>query len=119
MIVQDLRAHHQLSQIVQQLRHVKKEDTVGYSRKGILSRDSLIGAIPIGYADGYDRGLGRGIGQVVVRGKKVPIVGNVCMDVCMIDLTDVPEVQVGDEVILFGKEHSINILSQQLNTHYL
>jgi alanine racemase len=99
-----------------QLRHVKKEDTVGYSRKGILSRDSLIGAIPIGYADGYDRGLGRGIGQVVVRGKKVPIVGNVCMDVCMIDLTDVPEVQVGDEVILFGKEHSINILAQQLNT---
>jgi alanine racemase len=99
-----------------QLRHVKKEDTVGYSRKGILSRDSLIGAIPIGYADGYDRGLGRGIGQVVVRGKKVPIVGNVCMDVCMIDLTDAPEVQVGDEVILFGKEHSINILAQQLNT---
>ena len=87
-----------LKTTILQLRHVPKEETVGYSRKGILKRDSLIAAIPIGYADGLNRHLGRGACYCLVNGCKAPYVGNICMDVAMIDVTDVPNVHEGDTV---------------------
>lgn len=99
-----------------QLRSVPKEDTVGYSRKGVLTRDSLIAAIPIGYADGLNRKLGNRAWSVLVNGVHAPIVGNVCMDVCMIDVTDVPNVKEGDTVIVFGKENPLQKMADLLGT---
>lgn len=99
-----------------QIRKVSKEDTVGYSRKGKLTRDSIIGAIPIGYADGLNRKLGNRNWSVLVNGVFAPIVGNVCMDVCMIDLTDVPNAKEGDTVVIFGKGNPIQKMADVLET---
>lgn len=98
-----------------QIRKVPQSETVSYCRNGRLDRDSVIGAIPIGYADGLDRRLGNRNGSVWINGTLVPIVGNVCMDVCMIDLTGV-DAKVGDEVEVFGKNYSISNLARQLGT---
>ena len=97
------------------IRNVKGNQTVGYGRKGVLTQDSRIAVIPVGYADGLNRHLSRGIGEVMVKGKRVPIVGNICMDACMIDITGM-DVQVGDEVEIFGKHIPVTELSQKLDT---
>ena len=104
-----------LKTTILQLREVKKEDTVGYSRKGILQRDSRIAAIPIGYADGLNRHLGNGHCYCLVNGKKAPYVGNICMDVAMIDVTDIP-CQEGDMVEIFGEQLPVTVLSDALDT---
>lgn len=98
-----------------QIKELEATDTVGYGRKGMLQRPSRIAAIPIGYADGLDRRLGNGMGCVVVNGVRVPIVGNVCMDVCMIDVTDVP-CSVGDRVEVFGTQITVDEIAQKLGT---
>ena len=105
-----------LKTTILQLRRVPKDETVGYSRKGVLTRDSLIAAIPIGYADGLNRHLGRGAGYCLVNGHKAPYVGNICMDVAMIDVTDVPDVQEGDKVEIFGEHLPVTVLSDILQT---
>lgn len=97
------------------VREVKADQTVGYGRKGVLNRDSRIAVIPVGYADGLNRHLSCGVGEVMVCGKRVPIVGNICMDACMIDITDTPA-QVGDEVEIFGKQIPVTELSDKLDT---
>lgn len=97
------------------IRQVKGEQTVGYGRKGVLSRDSRIAVIPVGYADGLNRHLSRGVGEMMVRGKRVPVVGNICMDACMLDITDT-DAQVGDEVEIFGKHIPVTELSDKLGT---
>ena len=89
---------------------MKKGDTVGYSRKGIINKDSRIAVVPIGYEDGYLRIFGNGNAYMTVQGVKCPTVGNICMDMCMIDVTDVPTKE-GDEVIVFGKNPSIQDLA--------
>ncbi len=104
-----------LKTTILQLRHVPKEDTVGYSRKGILGRDSVIAAIPIGYADGLNRGLGRGKCYCLVNGRKAPYVGNICMDVAMIDVTGI-ECHEGDSVEIFGEHLPVTVLSDTLGT---
>ena len=104
-----------LKTIILQLRHVPKDETVGYSRKGILERDSVIAAIPIGYADGLDRHLGRGRCYCLVNGQKAPYVGNICMDVAMIDVTDIP-CHEGDVVEIFGQHLPVTVLSDVLDT---
>ena len=98
-----------------QIHDVKKEDTVGYSRKGQLTRNSRIAAIPIGYADGLDRHLGCGNGYCLVNNKKAPYVGNICMDVAMIDVTDIP-CKEGDSVEIFGDNLPVTALSDILGT---
>lgn len=98
-----------------QIKKVPKEETVGYSRKGILNRDSRIAAIPIGYADGLNRHLGNGHGYCIVNGQKAPYVGNICMDVCMIDVTDI-DCKEGDRVEIFGDHLPISVLSDWLGT---
>ena len=105
-----------LKTTILQLRHVPKEETVGYSRKGILTRDSVIAAIPIGYADGLNRHLGRGACYCLVNGQKAPYVGNICMDVAMIDVTDIPDVREGDSVEIFGEHLPVTVLSDVLDT---
>lgn len=104
-----------LKTTILQIRDVDGEDTVGYSRKGHLVRPSRIAAIPIGYADGLNRHLGCGHAYCVVNGKKAPYVGNICMDVCMIDVTDI-DCREGDQAIIFGDELPITKLSDMLGT---
>ena len=105
-----------LKTTILQLRHVPKDETVGYSRKGVLTRDSVIAAIPIGYADGLNRHLGRGACYCLVNGQKAPYVGNICMDVAMIDVTDIPSVHEGDTVEIFGEHLPATVLSDVLQT---
>ena len=104
-----------LKTTILQLRHVPKDETVGYSRKGVLTRDSVIAAIPIGYADGLNRHLGRGKGYCLVNGQKAPYVGNICMDVALIDVTDIP-CKEGDTVEIFGEHLPVTVLSDILDT---
>ena len=114
----DNRMLHTVSTLkttILQLRHVPKEETVGYSRKGILTRDSVIAAIPIGYADGLNRHLGRGKCYCLVNGQKAPYVGNICMDVAMIDVTDI-DCHEGDMVEIFGEHLPVTVLSDVLDT---
>jgi alanine racemase len=110
-----LRCVSTLKTTILQLRHVPKDETVGYSRKGVLTRDSVIAAIPIGYADGLNRHLGRGACYCLVNGQKAPYVGNICMDVAMIDVTDIP-CQEGDSVVIFGEHLPVTVLSDVLDT---
>ena len=105
-----------LKTTILQLRRVPKDETVGYSRRGVLTRDSLIAAIPIGYADGLNRHLGRGAGYCLVKGQKAPYVGNICMDVAMIDVTDISNVHEGDSVEIFGEHLPASVLSDILDT---
>ncbi len=98
-----------------QIHDVPQEDTVGYSRKGYLNRASRIASIPIGYADGLNRHLGNGHAYCLVNGQKAPYVGNICMDVCMIDVTDI-DCKEGDCVEIFGNHLPITVLSDILDT---
>lgn len=104
-----------LKTTILQIRDVPACDTVGYSRMGRLTRPSRIAAIPIGYADGLNRHLGRGNAYCLVNGKPAPYVGNICMDVCMIDVTDI-DCREGDQAIIFGDELPITLLSDKLGT---
>ncbi len=99
-----------------QIKEIPATETVGYSRKGVLKRTSRIAMVPIGYADGYDRRLGNGNARMLVHGKSCPTVGNVCMDVTFLDVTDCPEAQEGDEVIIFGRDLPLSELSDCLGT---
>ncbi len=104
-----------LKTTILQMRAVPADETVGYSRKGKLSRDSVIAAIPIGYADGLDRHLGNGNGYCIVNGCKAPYVGNICMDVAMIDVTGI-DCKEGDMVEIFGNNLPVSVLSDALGT---
>lgn len=104
-----------LKTTILQIRDVAAEDTVGYSRRGHLNRPSRIAAIPIGYADGLNRHLGNGHAYCLVNGKKAPYVGNICMDVCMIDVTDI-DCKEGDQAEIFGDHLPITVLSDILDT---
>ena len=104
-----------LKTTILQIHEVPKEETVGYSRKGHLERDSRIAAIPIGYADGLNRRLGNGHAYCLVNGQKAPYVGNICMDVCMIDVTDI-DCKEGDKAIIFGDDLPVTVLSEILET---
>ena len=109
---------HQVSTLkttILQLRHVKAGDSIGYSRRTVLDRDSLIGAIPIGYADGLDRHLGNRHGYCIVAGQRAEYVGNICMDVAMIDVTGI-DCHEGDTVEIFGEHLPVTTLSSELNT---
>ena len=104
-----------LKTTILQIRDVPQEETVGYSRKGRLDRDSRIAAIPIGYADGLNRHLGNGRAWCLVNGQRAPYVGNICMDVCMIDVTDI-DCKEGDKVIIFGEGLPVTELAEILDT---
>ena len=104
-----------LKTTILQLRHVPAGETVGYSRKGRIERDSVIAAIPIGYADGLNRHLGNRHGYCLVDGQKAEYVGNICMDVAMIDVTDIP-CQEGDQVEIFGEHLPVSVLSDVIDT---
>lgn len=100
---------------ISQVKLVKKGESVGYGRTYIATRDQLIGIIPVGYADGLRRGLSQGHWSVLVNGKTAPIVGNICMDMCMIDLEGI-NAKTGDEVEVFGDHNSIFDMAMNLKT---
>lgn len=100
---------------ISQIKNVPKSETVGYSRRGVLSRDSVIATVRIGYADGYPRVLGNGAGKMLVNGQLAPVIGNVCMDMTMLDITGISAIE-GDEVIVFGEELSVNDVAKWAQT---
>lgn len=112
---QSLRTISRLKTVISQIKHIKKGDTIGYSRKGVVSQDMKMATIAIGYADGFDRGFGHGNACVFVKGQAVPTVGSICMDMCMIDITHI-EAEEGDEVVIFGEEQSVQTLARQIGT---
>lgn len=105
-----------LKTTVAQVRHLKAGETVSYNRSGVLTRDSIIATVRIGYADGYSRRMGNGNGKMYVRGGIAPTVGKICMDMCMIDVTDIPGVKAGDPVEIFGKHISIQEVAKAADT---
>lgn len=104
---QQLKNVTTLKTTISQIKKVKKGESVGYSRKGVAHKDSVIATVRIGYADGYPRILSNGVGKMYINGVLVPIIGNVCMDMIMLDITGV-EVKEGDEVIVFGENLPVN-----------
>ncbi len=105
-----------LRSTIAQIKEVAAGETVGYNRRGILNRDSKIATVRIGYADGLSRQLGNGKGKVWVKGNLAPIIGNVCMDMTMIDVTDILELSIGDEVEIFGKNLPVQQVAEWSGT---
>ncbi len=104
-----------LKTTISQIKHVKKGDTVGYGRVGKVSKDKTIATVGIGYADGLSRKLSDKNGRMLVNGKLVPIIGNVCMDMTMLDITGT-EASEGDEVIVFGNNPSVEEVAEAAET---
>ena len=100
---------------ISSIRNVPTDQSIGYGRKSYTTRPSRIAVIPVGYADGLNRHLSNRVGNVFIKGKRVPIIGNICMDTCMIDVTDT-NATIGDEVEIFGKHILVTELSKQLGT---
>lgn len=111
----NLRPVSSLRTVIISINEWEAGETIGYSRRGVLHRHSRIATIPIGYADGIDRHLGNGRADVLINGHRCPTVGNICMDLCMIDVTDVP-CKVGDAVEIFGNGISVCELADRLDT---
>lgn len=111
-----LRPISSLRSVVIALREWENTETVGYGRRGVLSRRSMIATVPVGYADGFNRHCGRGNWKVAVNGHLCPTVGNICMDTCMIDVTDVPDVHTGDPVVIFGPDNPATAMAEILDT---
>jgi len=101
-----------LKSTIAQIKKVKAGESVSYNRRGVIKTDSVIATVRIGYADGFSRRLGNGAGKMWLRGKLVPVIGTVCMDMTMINVTAVEGVREGDEVIIFGKELPIQQLAE-------
>jgi alanine racemase len=110
-----LRDVETLRTIISQVRKLPAGETVGYGRKGKTGRDTTIAIVALGYADGLDRRLSNGKGSMLINGKKAPIIGNVCMDMTMLDITDI-DANVGDEVIVFGPELPVRDMAVALDT---
>ncbi len=104
-----------LTSEVSQIRNVDADQPIGYSKKGKLLKSGRIATIPIGYADGYSRAFGNGAGKVWINGSLAPVVGNVCMDMIMVDVSEI-EVNEGDAVVIFGPELPVTSMAKWANT---
>ena len=111
----ELQAISTLKTRISQIKEIKEGETVGYSRKGEISKTSRIATIAIGYADGFSRAFSNGKGYVMIKSKIAPVIGNVCMDMTMVDVTGI-DAEEGDEVIVFGRDLPINKLADRINT---
>jgi len=105
-----------LKTTIAQLKYLKAGESIGYNRRGMVKQDSVIATVRIGYADGYSRKLGNGTGKMWLKGKLVPVIGSICMDMTMIDVTGIAGLQEGDEVIVFGKELPVQQLADWAGT---
>ncbi|GAA4451392.1 bifunctional UDP-N-acetylmuramoyl-tripeptide:D-alanyl-D-alanine ligase/alanine racemase [Rurimicrobium arvi] len=111
-----LRQISALKTVIAQIKEVDAGETIGYSRKGKVDRHKRIATICIGYADGYPRALSRGNAYVMISNKPAPLIGIIAMDMCMVDITDIDQVQEGDEVIIFGDALPIQQLADWAGT---
>ena len=107
----NLRNVSTLTTTISQIKKIKTGETVGYGRMGKVEKDSVIAVVRIGYADGYSRILGNGNGKMLVKNKLAPVIGNVCMDMAMLDVTGIKDLKEGDEVIVFGESLSLQLLA--------
>jgi alanine racemase len=104
-----------LKTTITQIKHVGPLETVGYGRRGILPEGGTTATVKIGYADGYRRSFGNGVGKMLVNGKPAPTIGAIAMDMCMLDITGI-DAKTGDEVIVFNNELTIADLAEQIGT---
>jgi len=104
-----------LKTTITQVKHIKPNETVGYGRRGFLPEGGTTATVKIGYADGYNRAFGNGVGKMLIKGTLVPTVGVICMDMCMLDVTGL-DVKTGDEVIVFNDQLTISTLANQIGT---
>jgi len=104
-----------LKSVISQIKTISPNETVGYSRNFIAKNTTTVGVIAVGYADGLSRKLGNGNGKVWVNGQHIPIIGSICMDMCMVDLTGV-SAKEGDEVEIFGNKTSIQDIAKKCDT---
>ena len=104
-----------LKSTISQIKHIGPNETIGYNRQWTTTKPTDIATIPVGYADGLNRKLGNGNGIVLINNNAVPIIGNICMDMCMVDVTEIIAKE-GDEVIIFGKDNPITKMAEALNT---
>jgi Alr-MurF fusion protein len=104
-----------LKTIISQIKQVPEGASIGYGRKGKAEKPLTIATLAIGYADGFSRAFSHGVGNVLVHGKLAPVVGNVCMDMTMVDITGISASE-GDEVIIFGPDLPIQDLAKRINT---
>ncbi|MBU0489441.1 MAG: bifunctional UDP-N-acetylmuramoyl-tripeptide:D-alanyl-D-alanine ligase/alanine racemase [Bacteroidetes bacterium] len=104
-----------LKSTISQIKEIPKGESVGYKRKFIAQRPMRIATVPVGYADGLSRTLGNGNGEMIVNSRRVKIIGDICMDMCMLDITDADACE-GDEVIVFGKEMPVTELANKMST---
>ena len=111
----ELRPVATLKTIVSQIKNIKAGESIGYGRKGLAARQTTLATIAIGYADGFSRSFSNGKGSVLVNDQLAPVIGNVCMDMTMIDITGI-KAKEGDEVIIFGKELPIQKIAASINT---
>lgn len=105
-----------LKTTVAQIKNIKAGETVGYGRKGKVDKDSTIATVRIGYADGYSRKLGNGVGKMLINGIAVSVIGNICMDMTMLNITGIDNVQEGDEVIVFGENLPVTEVAKAAGT---
>jgi alanine racemase len=115
-IQNQLQKVHTLKASISQIKNITKGETIGYNRKGKAKKAMRIATISIGYADGLMRSAGNENFSVLIQGKRADIVGNICMDMCMVDVTEIPEAATGDEVIIFGKEPMVEELANAMGT---
>ncbi|MGM9846450.1 MAG: bifunctional UDP-N-acetylmuramoyl-tripeptide:D-alanyl-D-alanine ligase/alanine racemase [Muribaculaceae bacterium] len=111
----DLRPVSSLYSTIISISERNPGDTIGYSRKGVICRKSKIATVPIGYADGLDRHLGNGNTKFYINGVLCPTIGNICMDICMVDVTDCV-CNIGDKVEIFGEHMPVTVLAEKLDT---
>lgn len=104
-----------LKTTVTQVKNLKAGETVGYSRRGVMPYGGKIATVKIGYADGYNRAFGNGVGKMLINGQLVPTIGSICMDMTMLDITGI-DVKPGDEAIVFNQDHTIMQLAEDVGT---
>ena len=112
----NLRNVSTLTTTISQIKKIKAGETVGYGTKARVKKDSIIAIVRIGYADGYSRRFGNGLGKMVIKNKMIPTIGNICMDMTMLDITGLKEIKEGDEVIVFGESLSLQTLANWAGT---
>jgi alanine racemase len=105
-----------LRSTIAQIKHIKAGESVSYNRKAVVKRNSIIATVRIGYADGFSRRLGNGTGKMWLKDQLVPVIGTVCMDMTMLDITGIEDVREGDEVIVFGNELPVQQLATWAGT---
>ena len=104
-----------LKSVISQIRTIEKGESVGYGRRFMATETTKIATIPIGYADGIRRSWGQGVGYVVINNKQAKIIGSICMDMLMVNVTDI-DCKEGNSVTIFGENPTVNFMAKQLNS---